>query len=154
MHYDPDAFRDASVEDLLLSFNQNVGNNGWTSARAEHDVAVHEALRATGLDCSDFMNANGDVSSWGHVVRDGGRLVAKAKYPGPRCVCIREEGKVCPTCGWAWPPGGWSRRRSTSGPAAGSVPGRERELLPLVQAPSGKLWCHARRPRAIHTRIE
>ena len=45
-------FRAASTQSLVEEFNRQVGNTGWTSARANHDQALISELRNRGIDTS------------------------------------------------------------------------------------------------------
>jgi hypothetical protein len=49
-------FRDASPQELVDALNSQVGNAGWVSSRASYLAALREALLASGLDCSSFMD--------------------------------------------------------------------------------------------------
>ena len=52
-------FRNASVETLIADYNSGIGCRGWVSARGHYLVALREALLATGLDCSAFIDDDG-----------------------------------------------------------------------------------------------
>lgn len=45
-------FAAASTQSLVEEFNRQVGNTGWTSARANHDQALISELRNRGIDTS------------------------------------------------------------------------------------------------------
>lgn len=45
-------FRAASIQSLVEEFNRQVGNAGWTSARANHDQALISEFRNRGIDTS------------------------------------------------------------------------------------------------------
>ncbi len=45
-------FATASITSLVESFNSQVGNRGFTSARAAHDVALIRELIRRGIDVS------------------------------------------------------------------------------------------------------
>ena len=45
-------FAEASLHSLVESFNSQVGNRGFTSARAAHDVALIRELIRRGIDVS------------------------------------------------------------------------------------------------------
>jgi hypothetical protein len=44
------------IAELIDLFNREVGINAWVRARGEYLVALREALLATGLDCSTFID--------------------------------------------------------------------------------------------------
>ena len=72
-------FRNASVEELVQAFNDDVGKPGWVSARGSFHVALREAFLATGLDCSSFIGAEQRSGSVGGRIRlEGRRLVTIA----------------------------------------------------------------------------
>ena len=45
-------FAAASTQSLVEVFNRQVGNAGWTSARANHDQALISEFRNRGIDTS------------------------------------------------------------------------------------------------------
>ena len=45
-------FRAASTQSLVEEFNRQVGNAGWTSARANHGQALISEFRNRGIDTS------------------------------------------------------------------------------------------------------
>ena len=45
-------FRAASTQSLVEEFNRQVGNAGWTSARANHDQALISEFRNRRIDTS------------------------------------------------------------------------------------------------------
>ena len=45
-------FRAASTQSLVEEFNRQVGNAGWTSARANHDQAFISEFQNRGVDTS------------------------------------------------------------------------------------------------------
>ena len=45
-------FAAASTQSLVEEFNRQVGNTGWTSARANHDNAFIAELQGRGVDVS------------------------------------------------------------------------------------------------------
>ncbi len=49
-------FRGLSNEDLIQAFNREVGNSGWTSARAAYLTALHQEFEGRGLDYSAIGN--------------------------------------------------------------------------------------------------
>lgn len=55
-------FAVASLQSLIDSFNSQVGNRGFGSARAAHDAALIKELRHRGIDLSAICSANGGVS--------------------------------------------------------------------------------------------
>lgn len=67
-------FAAASLTSLVDSFNSQVGNRGWTSARAYHDTALIEEFKHRGIDVSSVCH--GDSISFAHHVQlAGNRLV-------------------------------------------------------------------------------
>ena len=52
-------FATASITSLVESFNRQVGNRGFTSARAAHDVALIRELVRRGIDVSAVYDGNG-----------------------------------------------------------------------------------------------
>ena len=67
-------FAAASLTSLVDSFNSQVGNRGWTSARACHDTALIEEFKRRGIDVSSV--SHGDSISFAHHVQlTGNRLV-------------------------------------------------------------------------------
>ena len=60
-------FAAATTQNLVEEFNRQVGNTGWTSARALHDQALIAELQCRGIDISSVN----DVSStdFNHHVR-------------------------------------------------------------------------------------
>ena len=50
-----DKFADATIEELIDTFNRQVGNLGWGSTRAQHDSALREEFLRRHLDCSSFI---------------------------------------------------------------------------------------------------
>lgn len=66
-------FAASSLTSLIESFNQQVGNRGFNSARAAHDIALINELRHRGIDISAISNGN-NVSFAHHVVIDNNQL--------------------------------------------------------------------------------
>lgn len=69
-------FASASVESLVSAFNRGVGNRGFNSARAAHDMALMVEFRRRGIDISAVDD--GQVVSFAHRVTldaDYGKLV-------------------------------------------------------------------------------
>lgn len=66
-------FAASSLTSLIESFNQQVGNRGFNSARAAHDIALINELRHRGIDISAISNGN-NVSFAHHVVIDHNKL--------------------------------------------------------------------------------
>lgn len=60
-------FAAASLNSLVDSFNSQVGNHGWTSARAAHNQALIAELVARHIDVSAIHD--GHVTSYAHKVR-------------------------------------------------------------------------------------
>lgn len=52
-------FAAASLPSLVKSFNSQVGNRGWNSARAAHDAALVDELRRRGIDLSAIKTEHG-----------------------------------------------------------------------------------------------
>ncbi len=50
-----DRFANATIEELIDTFNRQVGNPGWGSARAQHDSALREEFLRRYVDCSSFI---------------------------------------------------------------------------------------------------
>ncbi len=44
------------IEALIKEFNTQVGNTGWTSSRAEYDLALVDALKETEIDISAIFD--------------------------------------------------------------------------------------------------
>ena len=66
-------FATASITSLVESFNRQVGNRGFTSARAAHDVALIRELIRRGIDVSAVSDGK-CISFAHHVVLDHNRL--------------------------------------------------------------------------------
>ena len=62
-------FAAMSTSSLVESFNAQVGNPGFNSARASHDIALIDELTARGIDVSAIYN-NGRISFTKKVVLD------------------------------------------------------------------------------------
>ena len=67
-------FAAASLTSLVDSFNSQVGNRGWTSARACHDTALIREFKRRGIDVSSVSHGN-SISFAHHVQLTGNRLV-------------------------------------------------------------------------------
>ncbi len=52
-------FATASLTSLVESFNSQVGNRGFTSARAAHDIALIKEFIRRGVDMSAVYDGNG-----------------------------------------------------------------------------------------------
>lgn len=52
-------FAAASLPSLVKSFNSQVGNRGWNSARAAHDAALVDELHRRGIDLSAIKTEHG-----------------------------------------------------------------------------------------------
>jgi hypothetical protein len=65
-------FRQSTVEELIDTFNREVGSRAWVRSRGDMLIALREALLATGLDCSTFINDEG-MSLATSIVREGSR---------------------------------------------------------------------------------
>lgn len=68
------AFAADSIESLVESFNSQVGNRGWGSARAYHDLALIDELKKRGVDIS-AVSRDGRTSFAHHVKLEANRLV-------------------------------------------------------------------------------
>ncbi len=51
-----DKFKSASTQSLIDSFNSQVGNRGFNSARAAHDSALIDEIKRRGIDMSAVCN--------------------------------------------------------------------------------------------------
>ncbi|MEQ1761272.1 MAG: hypothetical protein ABL986_23430 [Vicinamibacterales bacterium] len=51
--------RGASAESLIERYNVSIGCTAWVRARGLYLIALREALLATGLDCSAFIDETG-----------------------------------------------------------------------------------------------
>ena len=71
-------FRNASVETLIADHNSGICCRGWVSARGHYLAALREALLATGLDCSAFIDDDG-MSMDVPVRQEGRRIVPVRK---------------------------------------------------------------------------
>lgn len=60
-------FAASSITSLVDSFNSQVGNRGWSSARAAHDHALIDELKRRGIDISAV--SNGGSTSFAHKVK-------------------------------------------------------------------------------------
>ena len=54
------------IESLINKFNEQVGSRAWTSARAEHDTTIIDALKEAGIDISAIYN--GTAISFSHKI--------------------------------------------------------------------------------------
>lgn len=52
-------FRKKSLDEVIASFNDDVGSNGWVNARGWLLGVTRDALLASGLDCSAFISDDG-----------------------------------------------------------------------------------------------
>ena len=62
-------FRAASTQSLVEEFNRQVGNTGWTSARANHDQALISEFQNRGIDTSAVYD--GCSIDFSHHIRLG-----------------------------------------------------------------------------------
>ena len=60
-------FAASSITSLVDSFNREIGNMGWTSARAAHDKALIDELKRRGIDLSAVCNEGS--TSFAHKVK-------------------------------------------------------------------------------------
>ncbi len=67
-------FAAESTPSLVNSFNLQVGNRGWSSARAFHDKALIEELERRGIDLSSIYDSK-SISFAHHVELQGNTLV-------------------------------------------------------------------------------
>jgi len=49
-------FANKSTQELINTFNSQVGNRGWTNARAFHDQALIEELQRRNVDVSSVYD--------------------------------------------------------------------------------------------------
>lgn len=69
-------FAASTLTSLVESFNSQVGNRGFTSARAAHDQALIDELVRRGIDVSAVFDGTA-LSFAHHVELDNNRLVIK-----------------------------------------------------------------------------
>ena len=69
-------FAASSITSLVDSFNRQVGNRGWTSARAAHDLALIDELKRRGIDVSAVFDGT-VISFTHHVELDNNSLVIR-----------------------------------------------------------------------------
>ena len=69
LHYLASQFAEASLTSLLESFNAQVGNHGFNSARAAHDHALIDELVRRGVDVSAISDGH-SISFAHHVALD------------------------------------------------------------------------------------
>lgn len=62
-------FAEASLTSLVESFNSQVGNRGWSSARATHNRALIDELIHRGVDVSAIYDGQ-SISFAHHVALD------------------------------------------------------------------------------------
>ena len=68
-------FRATSIQSLVEEFNRQVGNAGWTSARANHDQALISEFRNRGIDTSAVYDGHSiDFSRCVRLDEASGRL--------------------------------------------------------------------------------
>ena len=68
-------FRAASIQSLVEEFNRQVGNSGWTSARANHDQALISEFQNRGIDTSTVYDGHSiDFSRCVRLDEASGRL--------------------------------------------------------------------------------
>lgn len=67
-------FANRSIRSLVKQFNAQVGNNGWTSARAAHDIALINKMIEKGIDVSAVADDEG-ISFAHHVALEDNKLV-------------------------------------------------------------------------------
>ncbi len=48
----------ASIQDIVDKLNYSMGNPGWTSARAAHDMMIVDTLIKMGVDVSEIKKGN------------------------------------------------------------------------------------------------
>lgn len=69
-------FAASTLPSLVRSFNSQVGNRGFTSARAAHNKALIDELVRRGIDVSAVFDGTA-LSFAHHVELDNNRLVIK-----------------------------------------------------------------------------
>ena len=60
-HFFPDfdtPYEFDSIQDIVDKLNYSMGNPGWTSARAAHDMMLVDALINLGVDVSEIKKGN------------------------------------------------------------------------------------------------
>ena len=60
-------FADMQIPELVTVFNRQVGNRGWTSMRAYHDLALIDEFQRRGIDVSAVYD--GKAINFAHPVR-------------------------------------------------------------------------------------
>ncbi len=60
-------FAEMQIPELVIVFNYQVGNTGWTGMRAYHDHALIDELQRRGIDVSAVYD--GKAISFAHLVR-------------------------------------------------------------------------------------
>lgn len=60
-------FAEMQIPELVIVFNHQVGNTGWTGMRAYHDHALIDELQRRGIDVSAVYD--GKAISFAHLVR-------------------------------------------------------------------------------------
>ena len=60
-------FADMQINELVKIFNRQVGNHGWTGARAYHDQALIDEFRRRGVDVSAIYDR--DTISFAHHIQ-------------------------------------------------------------------------------------
>ena len=60
-------FADMQINELVNVFNRQVGNHGWTGARAYHDQALIDEFRRRGVDVSAIYDR--DTISFAHHIQ-------------------------------------------------------------------------------------
>ena len=69
-------FVDKQIDELVTTFNREVGNNGWVGMRAYHDQALFDEFQRRGIDVSAIYD--GKAISFARPIRydiDDNRLV-------------------------------------------------------------------------------
>ena len=60
-------FADMQITELVNVFNRQVGNHGWTGARAYHDQALIDEFRRRGVDVSAIYDR--DTINFAHHIQ-------------------------------------------------------------------------------------
>lgn len=70
-------FKAMNDEELIATFNGDVGKPGWVAARSRFHYAIHEEFRNRGFDYSDIFNNNS--FSWKNKIKLIGKKIIKQK---------------------------------------------------------------------------
>jgi hypothetical protein len=75
-------FAGFTTQALVEAVNRQVGNPGWTSTRARHDLALRQELLRRNVDCTSFITED-SICFRVPVRLDGDRIVQDPTI-GPR----------------------------------------------------------------------